>query len=242
MKIIDTITNTIDKMPENYIFTYNDFIGEIKGESSVIRALNKLAKEGKIKKLSKGKFYKSRTTKYGDTKPSAYELVKDFIEKEGKLVGYLTGHAIYSDLGLTTQISNKLQIGSNKYRRALKRDNYTVSFVIQTNHITKDNYELLQILDSMRFIKQIPASTPNEVCERFKWLVDKLSPQKQITIVNLSLKYTDSVRALLGAILEYIKADEQLCEKLKKTLNEISEYKLGITETILPTVKNWRIR
>lgn len=160
MKIIDTITNTIDKMPENYIFTYNDFIGEIKGESSVIRALNKLAKEGKIKKLSKGKFYKSRTTKYGDTKPSAYELVKDFIEKDGKLVGYLTGHAIYSDLGLTTQISNKLQIGSNKYRRALKRDKYTVSFVIQTNHITKDNYELLQILDSMRFIKQIPASTP----------------------------------------------------------------------------------
>jgi len=241
LKIIDIVENKIDKMPLNYIFTYSDFMSD-KGESSIIRALNKLAKEGKIQKLAKGKYYKSRRTKYGDTKPSVYEIVKDFIEKDGKLVGYLTGRAIYSDLGLTTQISNKIQIGTNKYRRSLKRDKYIVSFVIQPNHITKDNYELLQILDSMRFIKHIPASSPNEVCERLKWFVSQLSPQKQTTIVNLSLKYTDAVRALLGAILEDMNAEAQLLQKLKKTLNEISEYKLSISEKTLPNLKNWRIR
>jgi len=242
LKIIDIVENKIDKIPLNYIFTYSDFISDNKGESSIIRALNKLAREGKISKLSKGKYYKSRSTKYGDTKPSAYEIVKDFIEKDGKLIGYLTGHAIYSDLGITTQISNKIQIGTNKYRRSLKRDKYTVSFVVQPNHITKDNYELLQVLDSMRFIKQIPASSPNEVCERLKWFVSQLSPQKRTTIVNLSLKYTDAVRALLGAILEDMNAEDQLLQKLKKTLNEISEYKLDISEKTLPNLKSWRIR
>jgi len=242
MKVIDILENKIDKMPLNYIFTYSDFVIEDKCTSSIIKSLNKLEKAGKISKLAKGKFYKSRTTKYGDTKPPAYEIVKDFIEKDGKLIGYLTGHAIYSDLGLTTQISNKIQIGTNKYRRSLKRDKYIVSFVIQPNHITKDNYELLQILDSMRFIKQIPASMPGEVCERLKWLVAQLSSQKQTTIVNLSLKYTDSVRALLGAILENTNAETILLQKLKKSLNEISEYKLGISEKTLPNLKNWRIR
>ena len=242
MKIIDIVEDKIDKMPLNYIFTYSDFVIEDKCTSSIIKSLNKLSKDGKITKLAKGKFYKSRNTKYGNTKPSAYEIVKDFIEKDGKLIGYLTGHAIYSDLGLTTQISNKIQIGTNKYRRSLKRDKYTVSFAVQPNHITKDNYELLQILDSIRFIKHIPASRPDEVCERLKWLVAQLSPQKRITITNLSLKYTDSVRALLGAILENMNVESQLCDKLKKTLNEISEYKLGISEQALPTIKNWRIR
>jgi len=242
MKVIDIIENKIDKMPLNYIFTYSDFVIENKCTSSIIKSLNKLSKEGKISKLAKGKFYKFRKTKYGNTKPSAYEIVKDFIEKDGKLIGYLTGHAIYSDLGLTTQISNKIQIGTNKYRRTLKRDKYTVSFVVQPNHITKDNYELLQILDSMRFIKQIPASTPNEICERLQWIISQVPTQKQTTIVNLSLKYTDAVRALLGAILEEMNAETLLLQKLQKSLNEISEYKLGISETILPTVKNWRIR
>ena len=242
MKTIDIIEDKIDKMPLNYIFTYSDFVMEDKCTSSIIKSLNKLAKESKITKLAKGKFYKSRTTKYGNTKPSAYEIVKDFIEKDGKLIGYLTGHAIYSDLGLTTQISNKIQIGTNKYRRALKRDKYTISFVVQPNHITKDNYELLQILDSMRFVKDIPASRPDEVCERLKWFVAQLSPQKKITITNLSLKYTDSVRALLGAILENMSENPRLFDKLKKSLNEISEYKLGISEKILPNLNNWRIR
>jgi hypothetical protein len=242
MKVIDIIENKINKMPLNYIFTYSDFIIENRSTSSIIKSLNKLEKAGKINKLSKGKFYKSRSTKYGDTKPPAYEIVKDFIEKDGKIIGYLTGHAVYSDLGLTTQISNKIQIGTNKYRRSLKRDKYTVSFVVQPNHITKDNYELLQILDSMRFIKQIPASSANEVCERLKWLVAQLPPQKQTTIVNLSLKYTDYVRALLGAILENRNVEPQLLDKLKKSLNKISEYKIGISETTLLTIKNWRVR
>jgi len=242
MKVIDIIEDKIDKMPLNYIFTYCDFVIENRCTSSIIKSLNNLAKEGKIQKFAKGKYYKSRTTKYGDTKPSAYEIVKDFIEKDGKLIGYLTGHAIYSDLGLTTQISNKIQIGTSKYRRSLKRDKYIVSFVIQPNHITKDNYELLQILDSMRFFKRIPASRSDEVCERLKWLVAQLSPQKMITMTNLSLKYTDSVRALLGAILENMTVEPQLFDKLKKSLNKITEYKLGISEKTLPSIKNWRIR
>lgn len=242
MKITGVIENTINKFPREYVFTVNDFRLEVKNKDTVRKILNRLADAGKISKLAKGKFYKSRKTKFGETIPASYQIVKDFIEKDGKIIGYLTGTAIYSDLGFTTQILNKLQIGTNKYRRSVKREKYTVSFVVQPNHITKDNYELLQILDSIRFIKQIPASSPDEVCERLTWIVGQLSPQKQITLTNLALKYTDFVRALCGAILENIGAEQQLLFKLKKSLNNISEYKINISENTLPSVKNWRIK
>jgi len=37
--------------------------------------------------------------------------VKDLLEDDGKLVGYLTGYSVYNQLGLSTQVNNTMQIG-----------------------------------------------------------------------------------------------------------------------------------
>jgi hypothetical protein len=145
-------------------------------------------------------------------------------------------------MGLTTQISNSLQIGTNKSRRVIKREIYTISFVAQPNKITKDNIELLRILDAVRFIKQIPGTTPDEACIRLKEIFRELTPQKKITLTNLALKYTDSVRALCGAILEVIEAEQELLDKLQNSLNAVTHYKIPISENVLPTKTKWRFR
>ncbi|GHU60507.1 hypothetical protein FACS1894121_0710 [Bacteroidia bacterium] len=197
--------------------------------------------QGKIQKLSKGKFYKARKTELGLSRPPARQVVKDLLEKDGKLIGYLTGYSIYNSLYLSTQISNTLQIGVNKYRRAIKRGQYKIAFIVQPNSINKSNIELLQVLDAVRFIARIPAITPDEACLRLLQIFRELSPEKQKRLVRLSLKYTDYVRALCGAILEQIGVEKELIDKLKKSLRGITTYKIPVSEKVLTTKSEWRI-
>jgi hypothetical protein len=241
MKIVDKIESQIKKIPRGQVFAYTDFDIEVERKDTIVKTLNNLVAKGKIAKLSKGKFYKPQVTEFGTLLPSSYQIVKDFIEKDGKLIGYLTGYSVYNELLLTTQIANIIQIGTNQYRRPLKRGNYKISFVLQANKITKANYRLLQILDAVRFVRSIPATTTDEACKRFIQIFRNLTTEEQAKITNLALNYTDYVRALCGAILEINNADKSLLDLLYKSLNGVSTYKLHISESILPTKTKWRI-
>lgn len=64
--------------------------------------------------------------------------------------------------------------------------------------------------------------------------------QKEL-LVKCVIKYTNYVRALCGAILEEVGCNKNLLESIRKTLNGITEYKLPISDAVLPTKQNWRI-
>ncbi|MDR2467290.1 MAG: DUF6088 family protein [Prevotellaceae bacterium] len=241
VQIVDAIENAIKRFPKGYVFTCNDFYAEAEKKDTVRKTLNRLADSGKIRKLSKGKYYKPRETEFGSLKPPVRQIVKDLLEKNGKLTGYLTGYSIYNDLYLSTQISNTLQIGANKYKRAIKRGRYRITFVLQPNAINKNNVELLQILDCLRFIDEIPASTPDEACARLMQIISELPPEKQKRLAKLSLKYTNYVRALCGAILEQIGAEQELIDRLRKSLTEITTYKVPVSENVLQMKIKWNI-
>ena len=144
-------------------------------------------------------------------------------------------------MGLTPQISSYIQIGVNKYRRAVRRDGYTISFIVQPNRITRRNVEILRILDAIRFIREIPATLPDEACLRLKEIVRGLSEPQRELLVECALNYTSYVRALCGAILEDIGGSSALIETLRKSLNGVTEYKLPISESALPTKQNCKI-
>ncbi|MEO0333756.1 MAG: hypothetical protein AAF223_19125, partial [Bacteroidota bacterium] len=162
------------------------------------------------------------------------------LEEDGKIIGYLTGYSIYNQLGLTTQLSNLIQIGSNKVRPALKRERYTISFIRQRNTITKENIPLLQLLDAIRYIKKIPDTTLPSACRRLLVLVGELSESEEKTIVRLSQKYPPATRALLGAILDQLGRAKYLTT-LRNSLNPITQYKLKGAEEVLTTTENWNI-
>ena len=241
MKIIDKIESQIKNIPQGQVFTYTDFDIEVKRKDTIVKTLNNLVAKGIIAKLSKGKFYKPQVTEFGALLPSSYQIVKDFIEKDRRLIGYLTGYSVYNDLLLTTQITNVIQIGTNKYRRPLQRGNYQILFVFQPNKITKTNYRLLQILDAVRFVRSIPATTTDEACKRLIQIFKELTTKEQEKITNFAVNYTDYVRALCGAILEVNNANKSLLTLLSKSLNGVSSYKLDISNNILPTKTKWRI-
>lgn len=240
MKASDYIINTINRFPKGYVFTYEDFNRDVKSKEAVVKALNRMAASGKIEKLAKGKFYKPEETVFGKLEPPKQQVVKDLLEENGKTIGYLTGLSVYNLQGLTTQISNVIQIGKNEIRPTFKRGRFIISFIKQKNIITKENIPLLQLLDAINQIKKIPDTTLNESTLRIIEIIKVLSEKEISTIQKLSLKYPPSTRALLGAILDFLNKGET--EIIKKSLNAISTYSFPNIETVLPTSKNWNIK
>lgn len=241
MKTAEYIDVKIDRLPKGYVFTYEDFITKVNNKEAVIKTLNRMVANGKIAKLSKGKYYKPEATVFGVLKPKQDQVVKDLLETDDKVIGYLTGYSVYNKLMLTTQVSNTIQIGKNQIRASFKRDFYTIAFVKQKNIITKENIPLLQILDAMRFIKKIPDCTTEEACKRFKYILKNLTESNTMAIVKLALKYPPMVRALLGALLESLKKGK-MTEPLRKSLNPITVYKLSGVSKVVATAEKWNIQ
>jgi len=240
MKIAEYVAFTIDRLPRSYVFTYADFTSEVNQKEAVIKALNRMVAAGKIAKLSKGRYYKPENTPFGKLQPNQAQVVKDLLEENGKITGYLTGYSIYNQLGLSTQVSNTIQIGKNQVRPNFKRERYTIAFVKQKNTITKENIPLLQLLDAIRYIKKIPDADIESSCKRFLAIIKKLTPNKISTMVRLAMKYPPASRALLGALLEQLQLSEAT-ESLFKSLNPITKYKLEGAAKALSTTEKWNI-
>jgi hypothetical protein len=239
VKITEYIAITINRFPKGYVFTYDDFISKVNERQAVIKALNRMAASGKIAKLSKGKYYKPESTPFGDILPSQKQVVKDLLEENGKPVGYLTGYSIYNKLGLTTQVSNTIQIGKNDIRPNFKRERYTIAFIKQKNTITKESIPLLQILDAIRYIKKIPDSNTRSSCLRFLEIVKGLNEKEISILIRSAMKYPPATRALLGAILDENKTTST--DILYNSLNPITKYKLTGASTVLSATEKWNI-
>lgn len=240
MKISEYIAYSIDRLPKGYVFTYADFVSDVNQKEAVIKALNRMVTSGKISKLSKGKYFKPENTPFGNLQPNQTQVVKDLLEENGKMTGYITGYSIYNQLGLTTQVSNTIQIGKNQVRPGFKRERYTISFVKQKNTITKEHIPLLQLLDAIRYIKKIPDANIEFSCKRFLTIIKELDEKKMNTLVRLALRYPPATRALLGALLEQLD-QEKSTESLFKSLNPITKYKLTGAAKILSTTEKWNI-
>lgn len=240
MKVTEYIRNTIDRLPKGYVFTYEDFDFDVNKNEAIIKALNRMVNSGKIEKLSKGKYFKPEKTPFGTLQPNQEQIVKDLINEGGKAVGYLTGYSIYNKLGLTTQVSNLIQIGKNQTRPKFKRERYTISFVKQKNTITKKNIPLLQILDSIKLVKKIPDTTIKRSCLRFLEIIGKLKLDDKKELIRLSLKYPPSTRALLGALLDETQ-NKSITMSLKKSLNPITTYEIPGVNKVLINASNWNI-
>ena len=240
MKTTEYIVFKIDRLPNGFIFTYSDFTTEVNKKEAVIKALNRLVSSGRIAKLSKGKYYKPEITPFGNLIPSQKQVVKDLLEDNGRIIGYLTGYSIYNQLGLTSQVSNTIQIGRNEIRPNLKRERYTIVFVKQKNTITKENIPLLQLLDAIRYIKKIPDSTIKSSCIRLLAIVNNLSQKEVCSLVRLALKYPPSTKSLLGSLLDQL-GYSAITKPLLDSLNPITKYQFTGAMDVLSNLKKWNI-
>lgn len=241
MNIADFVRSKVGRFSMGYVFTFTDFVDKVESSEGLIKALNRLAASGEIVKLAKGKYYKPEQSPFGELPPNQYQVVKDLLERDGRVEGYLTGLSIYNVLGLTTQVSNTIQIGKNEIRSSMRRGKYSISFVKQKNTITRENISILQLLDVLRFIKKIPDSKTDRSCKVIQGLISKLSEKELEVLIRLALKYPPSTRALLGAILDS-PGKVRITEKLRKSLNPITIYKISGVTGVLSSASEWSIK
>jgi hypothetical protein len=239
--IANKVKTQIDAFKEGYVFSYMDIEGPSKNREAIIKTLNRLVEKGVIDKLAKGKFYKPTKSEYGRLGPDVNETVKDLLENKDEVIGFLTGFSVFNKYGLTTQISNTIQIGRNTFKPPLKRGIYTIQFVLQKNVITKENVKVLQVLDCLKMLKGIPDTTNNNSLSLFGRIIRKYNKADRELLIQLSMKYPASTRALLGLIFETEKIMGPL-DKIRETLNPISTYNMGIRQFDKFLKEKWGIK
>lgn len=240
MKVAEQIRKSIERIPESQPFGYADLGIEANDFFSAAKALERLQKNGTIKKVSKGVFYIPRKTIFGELGPDSNELLKRYLFEDGKRVAYETGFSLYNRLGLTTQMAFKIKVATRGNPIKINIGALKVSSVKSYVNITEQNYQLLGYLDALKDIKRIPDCSVVQAVRRMGFLIKDLTTKERKEIIQYALFYPARVRALLGAILENLNLKLNL-DKLKTSLNPLTKVNLGIKEAELPTIKNWYI-
>ena len=238
VKSTELIPQRIKAIGEGVVFGYADLLLPDDMQTAATMTLSRMVAEGSLRKVGKGKFYKPVVSRLGEMPPMIEQLTKDLLFKDGERIGYITGVPAFSQMGLTTQISSKILIGTRTYRRPLKRGGYEIAYTVQSNEITDTSIPLIRILDALKNNKKIPATSPDAVATIIREQLKKLSDDERTLLISYAINYAPAVRALSGMILENIGCFNA---QLKATLNPFTRYSIGISDNLFPNKSNWNI-
>ncbi|HIP47806.1 MAG TPA: hypothetical protein EYG92_02430 [Lutibacter sp.] len=241
MNIAKKIEETINSIENGKTFTYKDLNIKKEEYSATSKSIERLIKKGIIKRISTGVFYKPKQTVFGELKPDEEKIITPYLFKNGKRIAYITGLLLYNKMGLTTQIPKEISIASNKKRIYISKGNIKANAVKSYVEVTDENYKFLELLDALKDFKKIPDLNKKSAIRILTSKIIELDNKQIKELIKIAIEYPPRVRAFLGALLENIVKNRNL-KTLDDSLNPLSEYKLGLTKEILPTVEKWNIK
>lgn len=241
MTISATLKQRVKQFSLGQVFGYGDIAVYQDAPSAVVKAMGRLLKEGEIKRLSKGRFYKPKQGIFGDLKPSDSELLKTVLYKDGQLRGYVTGIALYNKLGLTTQLPRTITVAIEGGRQIKDFGTLRIKLVKSRAPVKAADVMLLQYLDVLRDIKLIPDTDVNTSLKMMGAKLSKLD-EKQLKRIQYLAKeyYTAACRAVLGLLLEHNKQYVDLT--LRASLNSLTRYSLDLDPAQWPIFFKWYIK
>lgn len=241
MSIAGQIYNRIDTIEPGKVIGYNYFNFPNDKFEALAAALTRFTKKGIIKRLSKGLYYKPKESEFGKLAPNEDQIIKKYLYVGKKRIGYLTGINIYNRMGLTTQIANTNTVAYAVPRREVSIGRVKIDFVKAYGKISEGDIEYLQFLDAVKDIKSIPDNDVNTVSRILLGKLRSMKRAERKRIFELSFFYNPATRALAGALLELTEKGT-FVRQLKETLNGLTQYKIGISEDVLPNKESWNIK
>ncbi len=209
---------------------------------AVALALSRMAKAGKIERLRRGVYYHPKNTVIGKSRPNR-DKVADAVFRLNGTKTVNSGLSQFNLLGFTTQMAGALTRTADRptYQKSILGVPLKVRYRPRTQ-LTKISAEEQTLLDVLRNIDHIPDATTKEALERFKALIrDNKINLNHLT--RFALKEPPRVRALLGALIENLYPNapkkKELVGRLKKSLNELTTYRLRGVREALPTADHW---
>lgn len=241
MSIAATTKTTISRMEPGKVFDYRVFKEFDESPEPVIKAVNRLIEQGIIERLSRGKFFIPEKGYFGTRKPADAELMKTILFKNNKRRGYITGAALYNKLGLTTQLPKTITIAVNGSRQ--KKDFGTFKVITKTTKAPiKEAYvELLQYLDVLSDASKIMDAEISRTLKIMSKKIAALENNKRGTLANLAINYYGAkTRATLGLVLSSLGLP--VPDKLAKSVNPTTSYRLNLDSDAWPSAKQWNIK
>lgn len=236
MTTAKAIRERINQIEPGYIFGLKDF-NEFTNSQLVILELSRLSKKGKIKRLSKGKYYIPKSSKFGELTPPEWQILDNIIKQSG---GYFAGAIALNRIGVTTQIPSEILIRGARSTRNQKVGNLRIKFQSQgLKNIDYKNAAFTDIIEALRLIKKTPDGNTELTLNKIKKLITNLSIKDLDKLMEMANQDRPFIRALIGALIESI--NPQYAQKIKIKLNPVTTYKLNIKESVLPNKKDWGI-
>lgn len=202
--------------------------------SAVAQALSRLTRKGKIQRLGKGLYYRSRLTAFGESKPNISKLRSLPIYGKGI---FPAGTTAANLLGFTTQNPARIEIATNG--SSLPRLLMGEKTIIHTRrpeswkHLTIEDGAILDFIrEGGKSSELSPEKTVEKLLQYFSW-------EKYETLFQISDSEPPRARAILGAIGQQIGYSELKLSNLRKTLNSLSRFDFGNLRP-LQHAKQWQ--
>jgi hypothetical protein len=241
MNTAKSIDHQILHMKSGKLFSYKD-IPEYSGHGdAVVKELSRKTKNGEVVRLKKGLYYKPEKGRFGDMSPKDSDIINYFTLEKKKVVGYITGVALYYRWGLTTQVPCEVTIATSKNKREkVDVSGLRILTIPARAKVTKNNTTILQFLDVLKSVDQIPDTTSEEIIEKLARKISSYTNDEIHEMEKLAIDaYTPRTKALLGAFLETHL--NYYSESIHNSLNPTSKYKVFVSDSTFKDQRRWNI-
>ena len=188
------------------------------------QALSRLKREGAIERLSKGIYYRSRTSAFGNSRPNPVSLQKLISERTRV---FPAGIAAANLLGFSTQSASRGELATSAL--SLPRKLVGSATIIHTRR--PESWGSLSdedaaLLDFLRTGGRTSELSPEDTVRRTCSLLSRSGRFERL--LRVSRSEPPRVRAILGAIGEQLGKKRTALESLRGSLNPFSRYDFGL--------------
>ncbi len=110
--------------------------------------IKKLKNKSLLKEYRSNIYYRPMNTVFGQLSINKEKLINRlYLQENDKIIGYVTGPSLWNYYRLTTQISNRRWIASNKVKVYYEDNELRIKLIVPKIIIDNENYKTLQMLD-----------------------------------------------------------------------------------------------
>jgi hypothetical protein len=236
MSISKRLKAELERFEPGAIFGLKNFI-ELGNPQAVALELSRLSKEGTIKRLSKGKYFIPKVSRFGNLGPSEWQILDTILKENG---GYFAGETALNRIGISTQVPSVISIRGARSTRTLTIGSLTVNLYKAGNsEAVFANPNVTDIVEAIRLIKKTQDGEVSKTLSRVKGIVKGLSEKDIEKLVSIIRNERPFVRATFGAILEELEKPQ--AAEIRGSLNPLTKFKIGLESKFLPNMENWGI-
>ena len=224
------------------VWGYADFRDLRASSGAVAMTLSRLARTGELRRVRRGIYYRPGPSVFGESVPDPAEILDRAYRRHG-VTTIDTGVGAWRRLGLTTQLSAGRTIAA---RRRVRLQNMPAGTSVLTRPLSPGMTAPERAsLDALRHLNRVPGAAPMEIITRLLALL-RAGALDGSRLVRFAMDEPPRVRALVGALVSaspsHAATLERAIERLRKTLNPLTTYRIAGVGTLLPTAASWRIR